>query len=732
MQPLAILFGAALTAVTAVALGTLLLRLLAIRLFALEERLLAFVLGSACLSEIMFALCALGVARRGVLLAAAALILIAAYRIGAHRSQANTPAPLPRTWRWLFGGVFAVFAFLYFINAMAPEMSPDGSAYHLGLVSRYLRAHGFERITTNMYANISQGVELLFLFAFAFGRHSAAALLHFCFLAAMPWLMLSYGRRFGFGPAAAAGALFFFVSPVAGIDGSSAYVDVALAAVVFALFYFLEIWDAERDARLLIPIGILAGFAFAVKYTAGIAIPYAILFVVVKQRRAWFRPALVIAGLALAFVLPWTVKNWLWIGNPVTPFANALFPNPYVHVSFEQDYRRYMQSYGLKSYRQIPKELTLRGGALNGLYGPVFLLAPIALLALRFRAGRRLLLAGAVFGLPYFANIGARFLIPAAPFIALALALALNNLPWLLIILALAQAIACWPAVAGRYCSQYAWRLERIPIRAALRIEREDSYLRRLWPGYVIDRAIEQKVPPGNPVFAFSGLSEAYTSRNILVSFQSGRNEVLRDVLWVAIFPDFQPVRRLDFHFQSAGIRKLRLVQTAATKDAMWSIAEFRVYANGQELARAPEWRLTAQPNPWDVQLAFDNSPVTRWKSWQVAKPGMFMEIDFSEPRAIDGAAIECSPDEMDVKMKLEGLDASGRWRTLSEAPVETIQPITVGLRRTATAEMKARGIRYLLLNIDDIAADDFGRQAAIWGIRPLADTGAYRLYEIE
>ena len=46
---------------------------------------------------------------------------------------------------------------------------------------------------------------------------------------------------------------------------------------------------------------------------------------------------------------------------------------------------------------EIPVEATLRGERLTGLLGPVFLLLPFALLALKRRDGRRLLLAGAVF-----------------------------------------------------------------------------------------------------------------------------------------------------------------------------------------------------------------------------------------------------------------------------------------------------------------------------------------------
>ena len=40
----------------------------------------------------------------------------------------------PRAVRYLFGVIAAVFTVLYLFNAWAPEISPDGSSYHLGLV----------------------------------------------------------------------------------------------------------------------------------------------------------------------------------------------------------------------------------------------------------------------------------------------------------------------------------------------------------------------------------------------------------------------------------------------------------------------------------------------------------------------------------------------------------------------------------------------------------------------
>src|SRR5260370_22515516 len=160
---------------------------------------------------------------------------------------------------------------------------------------------------------------------------------------------------------------------------------------------------------MLAPIGMLAGFSFAAKYTAFVAVPYALGFVAWKLWRAHkpvLRPLCATSLLALVFIAPWLVKNWIWVENPVAPFENRLFPNPYVHVSFEDFYRKSLQLYDLKSRWQIPLELTVKGDLLSGFFGPLFLLTPLGLLALRYRPGRRLWLGGVAFALPALPHIG--------------------------------------------------------------------------------------------------------------------------------------------------------------------------------------------------------------------------------------------------------------------------------------------------------------------------------------
>ena len=588
-QAFYILFGAVFTVAVAAALGKMLLRGLRARFYREEEHLLAFLAGAPLLSLLVFTACALGVARKGVFLALGAAILALAFYTGAHRPLGDRLPALPRLSKRLFLSVFAVYFVLCFSNAMAPEVSPDGSTYHLGLVHRYLAHHGFYRITTNMYANLSQGVEMLFLFAFAFGRHSAAALVHFAFLLTLPLAMLAWARRAGFGEAGAAAALFVFASPVVGIDGASAYNDVAAAAIAFGVFYFLQIWDAQRAHALLIPIGLLAGFGYAAKYTAFLAVPYALGFVAWKtwrKRAPLARPLLMVASCAAVPMLPWIVKNWLWLGNPFSPFFNAVFPNPYVTVGFEREYAAYFRIYELASRWQIPWAVTVRGD-LAGVIGPLFLLAPVALLALRRPAGRQLLLAVIPFGLPYFGNIGARFLIPVLPFIALAMAMELVRVRALAVALVVMHAVLSWPNVIPIYSRADTWRMVKVTWREALRIKNEDEFLHSNLMNYDIARVIERTVPPGEKVLAFSPVADAYTSRDVLTVYQSASNQVAGGILLTPLMEDVPPAWRLRFGFPSQPLRRVRVVQTERGEPDRWSIAELRVFHRGTELPRA-------------------------------------------------------------------------------------------------------------------------------------------------
>jgi len=151
-----------------------------------------------------------------------------------------------------------------------------------------------------------------------------------------------------------------------GVDGSSAYNDVAVAAIAFTLFHVLDLWSDSPEPRLLIAAGLLAGFACAAKYTAFLAVPYAVVFVLRKTRT--LRPATILVLCAAIPVIPWLVKNYLWFWNPVSPFFNHWFPNPYVTVSFENEYRATLASFARYRNWEVPLQITTFG-SMSGFLG---------------------------------------------------------------------------------------------------------------------------------------------------------------------------------------------------------------------------------------------------------------------------------------------------------------------------------------------------------------------------
>lgn len=742
MSPLVILFAALFTGATSLSIGLLVLQKLNVRLQRQEALLTAYVAGSAGLSLIVFAMLALWIARPWCfavvgILAIGACVWRRAWRIG-HKT--NLPS-LPPVWKWLFRLLVLTYGAYTFIHALAPDFSPDGIAYHLGTVGRWFRAGGLQPYTTNMYANMPMGIEMLFLFAYSFGRHSAAALVHWQFYLVIPLLLLNVGKRFGQPVAGAVAGLLVFLSPVAAIDGSSSYIDMATAAVVVAMFSLLLSFEANTDRRLLIPIGALGGFAYACKMVAFPALPLALIWVAWALRgdlrrapRRFWKPLATVVCTGALFIAPWLIKDAVMVGNPFSPFLNRLFPNPYIRISFEEAYRAEHQNYygSVTSPAEIPLEVTVRGRILQGLLGPVFLLAPLSLFALRWPLGRRALLASLVFLAAYPSNIGTRFLLPALPFVSLAMGLVLAHWPGAAMAVVLFHAFLSWPTVVREYADGYAWRLERFYWKEALRIEPEENFLENAAPNIQFAKLVEQKVPSEGRVLTYGGVAEAYTSRDILVVYQAGLNNLLGEILTTGFSGDTQGSQRRIFRFPAARLRRIRLVQTSSM-EWQWGVHELRILSGGnRELPRTQEWRLRAQPNPWEVQLAFDNCPITRWKTWQAARPGDFIEVDMGQPEEVASVVVELAPDQANARMQIEGEVEPGTWKKLTaESELTPSQPI-VNSRLRAIDDLKRYGITHLAIANPDFIAGELYRNQKSWGITLIGEASGGRLYRLD
>ena len=512
-----------------------------------------------------------------------------------------------------------------------------------------------------------------------------------------------------------------------GKDATSAYNDVALACVAFTLFMLLQAWDQYKDSNLLIPIGLVAGFGYAIKYTGGVAILYALAFVGWKTwRRRGCRPVLTVALAAGVVALPWVVKNWIWLQNPAAPLFNNWFPNPYVTSWFEDNYRQYLTTYELISRWQIPWAVTVKG-QLAGILGPAFLLAPVALLALRRPEGRQLLLAMAVFGSTYFGNIGARFLIPPLPFLALAMMLGLGSHA-LALALALMHAVLSWPALIPRYALPGAWVCQEIPYRYAMRFRPQAEYLTAHLPQYGIDVLIDRVTEPGATVFTYQAIPDAYTSRRVLVEYEAASNHIDAQILWTGFLPAWRPTGARGFRFRASrcsasnSSRKPPANPSGASMNCARSMA----------------------PRTASRRLGFDRPSFSlghrKCLGWEPryllgigrrATPGQLCRGPVQiAPDARFGAARNLAQ-STELRLQLFGETAPGQWKLLAADP-DIFNANVPDLRRAAVAELKRRGIGYVLLFDNDEVARAVREGAETAGITEVGQSSGARLYRLQ
>jgi hypothetical protein len=720
-----ILFGACFTLVVAWMLGNICLHWLPV------PRTVALAVGAAAESSIVFLMLVCGVGNRAGFILLGAVCLAAYWWKGRAAARLADPAMAraDRAGVYLACAALACYAALYLINALAPETEPDAMAYHLGLTSEYVRLGGFPS-RVGFYEMLPQGLEMLFVPAFAFGQHSAAKLVHFAFLLATVPLMLRIGRRLEL-PAgiALAAAVLYFCAPVTGITGTSAYTDAGGVFFTLATFYLLLVWRDTRDVRYLAPAGIAAGSCYAIKFPGGLVAVLAVAFVVAVEPGVRVRQLALLTGAALAMAAPWILRDVIMTGNPVAPQFNRLFPNPYFHASMEKQLAAALGSWlGIPPWR-VPYELTA-GGAFAGTLGPVFFALPLGLLALSKRAGRLCWMAAALLAVPWFWNSGARFLMPALPFLALALALALAMyLPrqalWLCVAV---QAVACWPQIFGLYHREFSWRLKGIPWRAALRIEPERDYLESLY-GYRVACMVQDHTPPGARLFSLISVPAAYMDREALEFWHSAQADELSDALRVAARPkDVLSDFRADWTPRTLLGLRIRMPQASP---AEWMIHDIKLFSGDDQIFGGAQWQLHAWPNVWDLPLAFDENRATRWRTWEPIRAGMYVEVDFDRAQSLSGALMT-SP--YSLPFEFYGRERDG-WRLLTSRPVLT--PRVVGdVRISATKAIRDAGFGYILANNGNEGNGVLGAAMAghevEWGLEKTTDLGPVVLFRIK
>jgi hypothetical protein len=223
-----------------------------------------------------------------------------------------------------------------------------------------------------------------------------------------------------------------------------------------------------------------------------------------------------------------------------------------VRAVFQVDYVKDLHAAG------IPWELAFHGKYL-GLMGPMVLLAPLGLLGILQPKTRLLAIVAVLMLGVYSQNLGARFLLPAFLFMALALAaLVPRRAAQGLAVLA---ALACWPAVTARYADP-ATTLNGWPWRAALGLESQQVYLRREMGIYPFAELTRSKVRRDAVIFDCVGLPSYYAAAVTMMHWESTELKRLHKLILQSA--DMEEKAQVRVEFVKAGIHYLTLSTNAA------------------------------------------------------------------------------------------------------------------------------------------------------------------------
>lgn len=231
------------------------------------------------------------------------------------------------------------------------------------------------------------------------------------------------------------GASVFLLTPWVIVVGSMTYNEMFIVLMLVGAMVAAREQGLRPLGRGLI-IGLMMGGAVAAKLTSAyMALPTVVLVMLLwLPRRAWLVTMGAAAFAGVCYLAPYLIRNAIWLGNPVFPFATSLFGS--AHWSTEQVARWNSAHHSGSGW--LERIGLLAGSERGALHSQWFVFFPVAIgagiLASLDRAARSasIALLGAlalqVAGWVCFGHQQSRFLLPAAPIGAALVGIAAANL----------------------------------------------------------------------------------------------------------------------------------------------------------------------------------------------------------------------------------------------------------------------------------------------------------------
>lgn len=221
--------------------------------------------------------------------------------------------------------LLAVCGLTLFLSLAPPNANDyDSLVYHLAAPARYLMDGRITELAYDHHTYFPFALEMLFSAGLNGSGPVLAKLFHWLMLPLCLLTITAIGHRHFSLRAGLIAAVLFASIPIVLIEATTAYIDLGLTLFVAAAFLCFLNWLQTREFHWLAWCGAMCGFAFDIKYFGALFFGWLLLWAVgdmVKRKEFQLKPLLGFCLLTALLGGFYYVRNWIWVGNPVYPFA---------------------------------------------------------------------------------------------------------------------------------------------------------------------------------------------------------------------------------------------------------------------------------------------------------------------------------------------------------------------------------------------------------------------------